>query len=147
MFVRQGNALFGCVLGHTQTFISTSVNLVVCRFFPFFDQHMLRCCITIPLHDGLQFHSVPFPSSPTFCFISMVTPLGTLSIHPISSYVAYTTFAPLSCYCYTCYPVQDILCVTFRYFLERPLMQRTCHFVHEVQQQWYHRTKAHKPNK
>ena len=36
--------------------------------------------------------------------------------------------------------------VTFRYFLERPLMQRTSHFEHEVQQ-LYNRTKAHKPNK
>ena len=41
----------------------------------------------------------------------------------------------------------EFVIVTFRYFLERTLMQRTCHFVHEVQQQWYNRTKAHKPNK
>ena len=49
---------------------------------------------------------VPFPSSPAFYLISMVTLLGTLSIHPISSYVAYTTFVALSCYS----PVPHILC-------------------------------------
>ena len=37
---------------------------------------------------------VPFPSSPAFCFVSIVTPLGTLSSHPISSSVVYSTFVP-----------------------------------------------------
>ena len=58
-------------------------------------RHIFPIIAVLWLNSALP---VPFPSSPGFCFISMVTPLGTLSSHPISSYVAYTTFVPLSCY-------------------------------------------------
>ena len=43
-------------------------------------------------------------------------------------------------------PTVLVHCVTFHYFLEQTLMQRTCHSEQVAQQQRNNRTKAHKAN-